>query len=266
MTDIMNRAYSMKKTISITLFFSVFTFCINAFSTHNERVIIIAGDQWCPYVCKSKDKPGFSVELVKRALKEMQYETQYVWTNFPRLIRYIKAGKWDVVTGTDKSFSPDLLISKKPVAYTRWVYVTKKDLPWVYQGPESLKNLVLGTVAGYVYSPELMAYINKNKNTDSISTLHSARPQEANLKMLRLGRIDVFIGEESVIKHWAKEIGAVGEFRIAGLDFKKPLFCGLNKKDKKLSETIDKGIEKFTKTKEFKKLLKRYHINNWQSL
>lgn len=229
-----------------------------------DRVIKIAGDQWCPYVCEKSEKNGFSVELVEQALKLKGFKSTYENGNFPRIIRNIEKGIWDVVTGTDESFSPELLISKVPVAYTRWVFVTRKELDWKYEGPKSLEGLVLGVVAGYVYSPQLMEYINKNINTDHVVSLFSSSPQEANLRLLRRNRIQVFIGEERVIDYWAKQIGADEEFRIAGVDFEAPLYCGLNKKDQAISDLIDEGIIEFNKTKEFKKLIEKYQIKKWE--
>lgn len=237
----------------------------SAYAAETEsRVIKIAGDQWCPYVCEKSNENGFSVELVEQALKLKGFESTYENGNFPRIIRNIEKGTWDVVTGTDKSFSPELLISKVPVAYTRWVFVKRKDLNWKYDGPESLEGLVLGVVAGYVYSPELMKYIEKNKDTDNVVSLFSSSPQESALRLLRRDRIQVFIGEESVIDYWAKKIGADEEFAIAGLDFEAPLYCGLNKKDQKVSDLIDEGIIEFNQTKAFKKLLEKYQIKKWE--
>lgn len=245
--------------------FLLWSISLNAYSSEtNNRVIKIAGDQWCPYVCEKSKEKGFSVELVEQALRLKGFTSTYENGNFPRIIRNIEKGTWDVVTGTDESFSPELLISKVPVAYTRWVFVKRKDLNWKYDGPKSLEGLVLGVVAGYVYSPELMKYIDKNKNTDKVVTLFSSSPQEAALKLLRRNRIQVFIGEESVIDYWANEIGADEEFTIAGVDFEAPLYCGLNKADQKVSDLIDEGIIEFNKTKAFKNLLEKYQIKKWE--
>lgn len=258
----------MKKNIFYNfacLFF--FLFCVNVFSQEiSKRTVTIVGDQWCPYVCSNKGDYGFSVELVKKVLDKHNYKTVYMNSNFVRLVEKIEKGEWDIVTGTNKSFSPGLLISKVPVAFTKWVFVTKNDLKWEYKGPDSLKKLRLGTVAGYTYSKELMKYIEKNKDTDRVSSLFSTSPQESNIKMLVSGRIDVFIEDKAVIDYWLEYLKIdKSKIRVAGVDFEAPLYCGLNKKDQKLADLIDKGIKEFSKTKEFERLLKKYKITNYTS-
>jgi polar amino acid transport system substrate-binding protein len=169
-------------------------------------VILIAGDQWCPYVCDKDGDHGFSVELIEKVLKQNYLKTKYLNSNFIRLISQIKKGKWDVVTGTDLNLSPGLLISKIPVAYTKWVFITRKHQKWKYEGTKSLTGLKLGTVAGYIYSKELTSYIEKNKDTKKVNIVYSYSPQESNLRMLLSGKIDVFIGDETVINYWIKKI------------------------------------------------------------
>jgi len=250
----------MNKNILFLLF--SFLVSLDSFSLESKEVII-GGDQWCPYVCDSKGNHGFSVELVREVLKREGFKIKYVNSNFLRLIRNIEEGKWHIVTGTDKNFSPNLLISKEPVAYTRWVFITSKKSKWKYTGPDSLEKLRLGTVAGYTYSKELTEYIERNKDTKKVRLHYSNNPQKSNLNMLLLGRIDVFIEDEAVINYWSKEMKIKTDaFRVAGVDFEAPLYCGLNINDQSLSDKIDRGIKKFTKTEEFQKLLKKYEIKN----
>jgi polar amino acid transport system substrate-binding protein len=253
------------KTFTITVFLIMYLGS-NLTSTYAaERVILIAGDQWCPYVCDKDGDHGFSVELIEKVLKQNYLKTKYLNSNFIRLISQIKKGKWDVVTGTDKNFSPGLLISKIPVAYTKWVFITRKHQKWKYEGTKSLTGLKLGTVAGYIYSKELTSYIEKNKDTKKVNIVYSYSPQESNLRMLLSGKIDVFIGDETVINYWIKKNKhSKSDFKVSGIDFETPLYCGLNKKDQVLSDIIDQGIIRFSKTENFKKLLKKYNIQNWK--
>lgn len=255
---------SFKNIFSIAQlsYLSIFLFSLNSLS----KDIIIAGDQWCPYVCSPKDEigRGFSVELVEMALKEMSHRSTYVNSGFPRLIRNIEEDVWHVVTGTDKRFSPKLYISKEPVAYTKWSFVTLKGRKWKYTGVESLRNIRLGTVAGYVYSDRVMEHIEKNLETGLVTPIYSFNPQKLNLQKLSYGRIDTFLGEEAVIKYWAKKIGIHKNIKFVGVDFEAPLFCGLNRFNSKLSSEIDEGIRRLKKTKKIQKLLKKYGITNWK--
>lgn len=250
--------------IVLATFLIVYQGTMSKNANATERVITIAGDQWCPYVCDKDGDHGFSVELVEKVLKQNYLRTKYVNSNFIRLISQIKKGEWDLVTGTDKNFSPGLLISKVPVAYTKWVYITRQDQNWNYNGIKSLKGLRLGTVAGYIYSKELTNYIVENKDTKKVNIVYTYNPQEVNLRKLLKNKIDVFIGDEAVINYWIKKSNySKSDFKVSGVDFKAPLYCGLNKKDQILSDIIDQGITRFSKTNQFKKLLKKYNIKNW---
>jgi polar amino acid transport system substrate-binding protein len=245
---------------------SLFLLFVLLFSTslYAQKDVIIAGDQWCPFVCEGNERKGFSVELVEEVLKKEGIPIKYVNSGFIRLTKNIEDNIWHVVTGTDESFTPSLLISKVPIAHTKWVFVTRKDSKWKFNGVKSLEKLRLGTVAGYVYSKEVTDYIEKNKGKYNVVPIYSHNPQKVNLKKLLNNRIDVYIGEEAVFRYWAKEIGAEDGFRVAGVDLEGPLYCGLNKSNTKLMKVIDKGVKKYVKTPEFKKLLEKYKIKNWK--
>jgi hypothetical protein len=49
--------------------------------------LVISADSWCPYVCSDPDVPGFSVELIREALKLKGHKSIFISAPFERAER-----------------------------------------------------------------------------------------------------------------------------------------------------------------------------------
>ncbi|MGK5093188.1 transporter substrate-binding domain-containing protein [Deltaproteobacteria bacterium TL4] len=228
----------------------------------------MGADLWCPYACEGgKNFNGFSVEVTQEALRLKGWKTEYINASFDRVTLQVETGHWQIAIATDSVFTPSLLITKEPVAYTKWVFVVRKDENWKFEGVASLRKKILGGVKGYVYSPAVMDYLEQHKNSDRIFLIASVTPQKQGLSMLVENRIDVYLEDEIVIRYWAKQLKILDKIEVVGIDSEIPLYNGLKTHDEnaaQLAELIDSGIRELKNTETLKRLLTKYDISIWK--
>lgn len=244
----------------------LFLFFYSATTLGGDFKVIIASDVWCPNNCSASDHEyqGFSIDLIRSALRNQGWESEYINASFSRSKEYVIENRWHVLPGVDSFGSPYLEMTREPVAYYRFVFLVRSDSEWKYTTPESLNLIKLGAVGGYSYSPEIKTHIKKNYRTDKIDLLHSSDAVTQNLKKLASGRIDAFIDDENVINFWISKLGLQDKFKMAGVAYEAPAFCGLeNNFSEVLRPVIDNGIIELKKDGTFRKLLSKYNIRNW---
>jgi polar amino acid transport system substrate-binding protein len=234
----------------------------------SEYKVIIGADLWCPYACSSSDPEyeGFSIELVRKALKIEGWELEYHNASFQRVDVNVFNGTWHILPATNSLATPSLKMTEEPVGYLRFVFIVNKDSSWTYKNVDSLHLVTLGVIGGYSYSPEIDQYIEQYKDTEKVSLLFAENASVQNLKMLMKGRIDVYIEDETVTKHRAKQMGILEQIKVVGVAFESPLYCGLkpDSSSSSLKVSIDRGIQKMKSNGELNQLLKKYEIQYWE--
>ncbi len=238
-------------------------------ATARAEKIIIAADQWCPYFCQSgKNFDGFSVDLLHEALKRNGLEMEYLNASFARITIQVEKGKWQIHGGTDASFTPSLLIGKEAVAFSKWVFVSKKGRNWTYEGVASLKGKVFGGISGYVYSNELMEYYDRPENKDRLLLLAGDAAQKQALMMLMSDRVDFIIEDESVVRYWAHKLRMSDKIEISGVDSEVAIYPGYRKGDAEaaaLAKKVDRAIQSVKRNSAFmSQLVKKYEIYSWK--
>lgn len=252
------------------LFFimSIFLFCRTGLGLEK---VIAAADKWCPYTCAAgEDYDGFSIELLREALKLSKIELSYLNAPFTRVTFEVERGEWQIHAATDKDFTPNLLIGKEAVSKSKWVFVSTKKSGWTYRGIESLKGKRFAKINGYVYSDGLTEFYNKPENKNLIVPVASDSPQSQIFKMMKLGRVDVMVEDESIIHYWAKKLDMEDKIVLSGVDSKQDFYPGYtnskeNAQAKDLMALVDKNLKVVKNNKKFMNdLFKKYGIEKWQ--
>lgn len=234
-----------------------------------DKPLTIGADQWCPFFCeKGQQYDGFSVELLQSALQLKGLDSKYITAPFNRVTRQVETGVWEIHGATDNIFTPNILIGKEPVAYSKWVFVVKKDQNWNYRGIKSLQNKRFGSISGYVYSQELTDYYTKIENKDLVFNISSQKPQSLSLKMLIAGRFDFIVEDESVVRYWANKLKLSDKIKFVGIDSEVAFYPGYKKNDSdalQLARKVDEAIRELKRNKKFmKEIIKKYNIAKWK--
>ena len=234
----------------------------------NPPKAIIGADQWCPFFCEANQGfDGFSAELLKEALKSSGIKSHYITAPFARVTMQVENGNWQIHGATDSNFTPNLLIGKEAVAYSKWVFVVRSDDNWQYQGIQSLSGKRFGAINGYAYAKELQEYYKKKENEIRLTLLSSATPQKQALKMLISKRVDFLVEDENVIYYWAKKLKLENQIRVAGTSSEISFFPAYRNNDAeatKLANLVDQELGVLKKNKKFiNDLIRKYKIVVW---
>jgi len=164
-----------------------------------ENVIVLAHEiSWAPHYGKDLEGGGYTVEIVREALKRVGYTLETVWLPWKRAQVEAARGVYDGLGASylteerAKAFAPS-----DPVAATEVVFFKRKKDDVPYSKLEDLKPYKIGTGFGYGYpAPFLKAdYLQKVP----------AYELKTNIHRLLNKRIDLIIGSRDAILFYLKE-------------------------------------------------------------
>jgi len=205
--------------------------------------IIVNDNDWPPFFFAGKPKspPGLAKEILTRCLPKTGRKT--VFKNFPikRMRRDMETGELDInVYSYDKSREAWLIFGKEPIFAAEYRPVVRADSKIVIKKVEDFDTLRLGHLAGLVYSPEFLAYIEKRQKA---GTLDVADQEIINLKKLLAGRLDVFVNNAPTVRWLAHENDAGDKIKVLDYVIKRgDYFVAFSKASSRLTEPEKKAF------------------------
>jgi polar amino acid transport system substrate-binding protein len=212
------------------------------------------------------------VEIMKKIFEKDGYAIDYDLLPWNRSIKEVEEGKYDAIIGASTE-CPTCVAPKEAIASMCSRFYVKKGKTWRYNGPDSLKKVIVGVIADYSYTKAFDAYIEKNK-TDSkkVSVMFGDGALEHNIQRLLSGHGVDTIVENPLVINWVltrdlkmkenviEEAGELENSRI--LLFAK--FSGKKATSRIYADIYDKGIAELRKTGELKKILAKYNMKDWK--
>ena len=235
------------------------------------KVLVLVGMSYLPVHSLGEDLPlvtydfppynyieegrlvGASTELVQSLLKEMGYTPVISSLPFKRAQRFIEEGQAAVIfTYTHSIERRETAYLSNPVSYISGVFFKRKEENITWEKYKDLASLKVGASGGYHY-PE--PFLNAIKdNTIRANFVYQKNPDLVNLRMLVMGRTDVFICELNVcgflIKRYAPEFDGLdyinkrtGSLRSFHIGFSKKWPKGESLRNE-FNVQLDKAIAK----------------------
>ncbi|TDR76625.1 transporter substrate-binding domain-containing protein [Paludibacterium purpuratum] len=241
------------------------TLCAAALAAPSARVVKIASDDWCPYICADHNKivGGFLVDLTEQALALQQYELKSVFLPLNRAMIMAEEGLIDGV------YAPALdnrLRLSKPMAYSRACFYTLKDNEWQYHDLKSLHDVTIGVIADYGYDggpfDRLLAAPTSHGVLFDFNKGQTAG--ETNLSKLLTKRYPVMLEHQAVMDHLTDRLGVSSQIRKAGcLEQPLMLVIGIAKRNpaaSNLIRAIDTGLDQLKASGQLDPLKKKYRL------
>jgi polar amino acid transport system substrate-binding protein len=270
----------MRNKALIAIFMGAFSVCVSTVTHGDEKRVVLAADEWCPYNCSPEDvaKPGYMVEIAQAAFAKAGYKVEYKTMPFQRALQEVLKGSIDGAIAVDPETEKESLdvylrtqgkvasfARSGTMAVTRVSFFTTSGTQWIFDpaNPEASIAALGGKVGvpkGYSYdiSPLL-------KRMDLLVEVSADAPLEQLLKMLEEGKIKAVIDDDAVINYVAGNIGLAGKVRYAGpagdsLD----CFIGFNAVHKDYAELLDKGVAEMRASGELTKIMQKYNMQDWK--
>lgn len=238
------------------------------------ETITIVADSWCPYNCDpASDRPGYMIEIAKKAFKRHGIKVEYSTMPWTRAIDETRMFKHTAIVGASKKDAPDFIFPKLSQGWMENTFYVKKDNKWYYSGESALAKISLGAVADYSYGNPLDDYIAKNKNDLKLVQLVSGdNALDTNIKKLLAGRIDALVEDEHVMTYYLaqrseairKQMKTAGSLPINEQNNLYVAFSPHEPDAEKYAGILAKETEKMRKNGELKKILDRYGVSDWQ--
>lgn len=245
------------------------------------KVLVVASDEWCPYVCDNANLPGFLVEIVTEIAAKNSLKVKFALTPLARALDLTEKGKIDIVLGLTPQHVSDFQLQKSHLSFGGLYndfYVRATD-PWRFQSITDLEgalknNAVLGTINGYEYGEKI-----ENLLKDNAAHVFSASgnsPLQKQLRMLRLGRLDILLDSRFTVQYQLSKLSQKSaqlktsttsdpSIVYAGTEgIFIPLFLGFSPLlSKEYIQIFDYGLSNLRENGQLNRILAKYGVRDW---
>jgi polar amino acid transport system substrate-binding protein len=245
------------------------------------KVLVVASDEWCPYICDDTHLPGFLVEIVTEIAASNGVKIKFALTPLARALDLTQKGKIDILLGLTPQHISDFQLQTSHLSFGGLYndfYVRAND-PWRFKNITDLKtalknNAILGTINGYEYG-DIIGNLLKD-NAAHIFSASGNSPLQRQLKMLRLGRLDILLDSRFTVQYQLSKLvnkssltktptTAKPSIIYAGTegDF-TPLFLGFSPLlSKEQVQLFDDGLLNLRENGRLNKILAKYGVIDW---
>ncbi len=183
---------SFFKTVTV-FFLSILAAAASTTAAAESGGLELICDDWPPYQIVEKDRiSGFSTEVVNTVLGKMGQKAAHIEVYpWKRAIVMFKRGKADGLfsvndTPERRQFA---YYPAEPIVISPWVMWVRKKDNLAVNSLEDLKDLSVGVVRGYSYTPEFWRFLKTGGHYEEVvDDLH-------NFRKLSAGRLDVVVAE-----------------------------------------------------------------------
>ncbi len=163
------------------------------FPASATQTLVAASDLWPPFIDPNNPTDGLSMEIVRAAYRSQDYEITLVYVPWARAEEETYTGVYDLLPDVwYTNARAKTLLYSTPYLTNTIRFIKLKSDPFEYDGLESLKGKVVGTLQGYNYGD---AFLN-----DSGFVREGVDTFIANIKKLLFKRIDLTLEDEIVSK------------------------------------------------------------------
>lgn len=269
-----------KNLLALKLAFLVI--CASIFTKPVQaKVLVVASDEWCPYICDDTHLPGFLVEIVTEIAASNGVTVKFALTPLARALDLSQKGEVDILLGLTLQHINDFKLQKSHLSFGGLYndfYVRASD-PWRFKSISDLatalkNNAILGTINGYEYG-DIIGNLLKD-NAAHIFSASGNSPLQRQLKMLRLGRLDILLDSRFTVQYQLSKLvnkssltktptTAKPSIIYAGTegDF-TPLYLGFSPLlSKEQVQLFDDGLMSLRENGRLNKILTKYGVIDW---
>ena len=269
-----------KNLLALNLAFLVI--CASIFTKPVQaKVLVVASDEWCPYICDDTHLPGFLVEIVTEIAASNGVTVKFALTPLARALDLSQKGEVDILLGLTLQHINDFKLQKSHLSFGGLYndfYVRASD-PWRFKSISDLatalkNNAILGTINGYEYG-DIIGNLLKD-NAAHIFSASGNSPLQRQLKMLRLGRLDILLDSRFTVQYQLSKLvnkssltktptTAKPSIIYAGTegDF-TPLYLGFSPLlSKEQVQLFDDGLMSLRENGRLNKILTKYGVIDW---
>ena len=228
----------------------------------DDKVIFLAHEiSWAPHYGKDLKQGGYTVEIIREALKRVGYTLETVWLPWKRAQVEAARGDYD---GLGASYYNEERANKfafsDPIATTEVVFFKRAEDDIKYSKLEDLKPYKIGT--GFEYG-----YPEKFVKADYLQKIE-AYELKTNITRLLNKRIDLIIGSRNAILFYLKQQypDRVNSLEILGDPLETlslyVLFSKNRPNYKQKIEDFNRGLKMIKEDGTYQKIMKKHGLDS----
>jgi len=236
----------------------------------------VAVDDYCPYYCKAgspgeerlAEAPGFAIEILQHAFGSGPNDINYRFLPWKRSVLEVTQGRLDAIVMITQEEAPELIYPNIEQGRSQGCFYAQHNSPWRYTGAESLAQVRLTLISGYLFGEPLNSYLQHPQKDQPVEYISGNQALLRIFQMIDLGRTQATAEDSMVATYllqtsgFKQRIGNVGCYP-GHLDFYvgfAPNSPDSSARAKKLAETMIA----LRSTGELSKILARYGLSDWR--
>ncbi|MEC5163119.1 MULTISPECIES: substrate-binding periplasmic protein [unclassified Janthinobacterium] len=159
--------------------------------------IVLAVNQWCPYICElASARRGILVDVITELFAAEGLAVSFVNMPLSRGVQSARGGQIDGVVGILPALAPDLLFPDQPVIDTQFCFFTDAGSAWRFGGfGRKYGGVALGVAHGKVVDARLA------RAFDKVARVSGEGVTRRMVTMLQLHRLDALLEERRSVEY-----------------------------------------------------------------
>ncbi len=231
-------------------------FVVSSHADASDHRAEVAFDDYPPYHYWIDGSPvGLNIDLINEVYARIGLRPHYVRRPWKRSLQEIESGEVGALCAGMKTPSREKFAyypSRHLSLETNWV-ISLADSGLNVVALDDLKNLTVGVVTGYSYGPSFDSMEGVRK--------HERRNEKSLIELLMNKRIDVIVGCDLVIDHFAKILGVQDRLKYQLKLSSDPLYLIFSRAvpgNDQMSESVSKALSTMVVDGSYQKIMRRY--------
>lgn len=231
--------------------------------------VTLAADEWCPYNCAvGSDRPGYMVEIARRAFARRGVTVNYVVMPWSRALADAEAGKVDGVIGASKTDFRSGVFPRIPQGRNEAVLVLNADNPFTWSGLPSLRGLRLAAVQGYSYDQgPIDAWLASPEAKKLVEFGWGEEVQSQNIRKLLTRRVDAWIENRNVALMTIADISPLPALKMVSVGAAESVYVAFSRSKSNAAtyaELLAAETAALRKSGELAQILAKYNLRDWE--
>lgn len=166
-----------------------------------KPVLDVVTSEYPPYeYLRDGEVVGQDTDIIRHTISEMGYEANIRILPWARAERLVSNGQADMLYSlTSSATRQQNYFFTDPISSAQDVFFKRRDHPLEWQTLDDLTGLHFGLSSGYSYAEKFMDWLLEGNAR--ITRITHEQPEITGMRMVGLGRIDLFICEQSVCNY-----------------------------------------------------------------
>jgi polar amino acid transport system substrate-binding protein len=236
----------------------------------------VALDDYCPYYCKTDtpgeerlaEAPGFAIEILQHAFGSGPNDINYRFLPWKRSVLEVTQGRLDAIVMITQEEAPELIYPSIEQGRSQGCFYAQHNSPWRYAGAESLAQVRLTLISGYLFGEPLNSYLQLPQKDQQVEYISGNQALLRIFQMIDLGRTQATAEDSMVATYllqtsgFKQRIGNVGCYP-GHLDFYVG-FAPNNPRSAERAKHLTQTMTELRSSGELAKILARYGLSDWR--